>query len=239
MAAVHQLHMASFKLAGEYNPPSFEDTRADLFAYLVIAASGDVVLVDTGIGAGNPFIEQRFEPERNDIGSALARFDVAPRDVRAIVNSHLHFDHCGNNACFPHAEVFVQAAELDIAREQGRRYTVPEWFDHPHARLSPVRGDREIMPGMRLLATPGHTPGHQSVLVDGDQGIVIIAAQAAFTADEFLRGGDPETQAHDGLSAAYVDSIGRLKSIACQRVLFSHDRRSLGRGGDGTEFLEE
>lgn len=231
MTVVRRLQVASFKLAGEYNPPTFEETRADLFAFLVVTTAGDVVLVDTGIGEGNRFIDDRFEPARRDVIAELARFGVAPVDVRAIVNSHLHFDHCGNNARFPQAEVFVQLAELEIARRLERRYTVPEWFDYAGARLTAVTGDREMVPGVALLAAPGHTPGHQSVLVDADEGTVLIAAQAAFTADEFRRGGDPEIQAHEGLAEDYTASIARLRLLGADAVLFSHDPVVLQGGG--------
>ena len=145
-------------------------------------------------------------------------------DVNLIVNSHLHFDHCGNNQLFPNAEIFVQSDELSIARTSG--YTVRKWFDYEGARLNSVSGDMEISAGIRLIQSPGHTPGHQSVLVETVEGKVLIAAQAAYTAEEFRRGGDPADQAHEGLEEPYLQSISRLKSMAPQEVYFSHDDAS-------------
>ena len=223
--SVERLHMASFRLDGRFNPPTYADARMNLYAYLVTAGS-DVVLIDTGIGAGNAYIDQHFEPQRTSVTDALARVDREVTDVGLVVNSHLHFDHCGNNRLFPHAEFYVQEQELATARELGRRYTVPAWFDFAGARIRAVNGDYALLPGIKLLACPGHTPGHQAVLIETGDARILVAAQAAFSADEFVRGGDPKEQAHEGMTHSYVETIARLKSFAADRVCFSHDARS-------------
>ena len=215
--------MASVNLAGQFNPPTFLDTRIEVYAYLVITET-DVLLIDTGVGEGNDYIERTFEPHRRLIGEELARFGLETADVNLLVNSHLHFDHCGNNRLFPDAEVFVQVDELSAARTT--RYTVTEWFDYVGARISPVSGNMEIGEGITLLSSPGHTLGHQSVLIESVGGNVLVAAQAAFTVDEYQRGGDT-AQAHEGLEAQYLRSISELKSVAVDRVYFSHDDRTV------------
>lgn len=118
----------------------------------------------------------------------------------------------------------MQAEELFIARKLKTRYTVPGWFDYEGARLTPVSGDREICRGVTVIATPGHTPGHQSVLVELETARHLVAAQAAFTVDEFERGGDPDVQAHEGFAAEYMASIARLKTLDAESICFSHDR---------------
>jgi N-acyl homoserine lactone hydrolase len=80
----------------------------------------------------------------------------------------------------------------------------------------------EIAAGVKLLSSPGHTPGHQSVLIETDSGNVLVAAQAAYTAEEYRQGGDV-TQAHEGLEERYLQTISQLKSVAAQEVYFSHD----------------
>ena len=212
--------MASVNLQGQFNPPTYLDTRIDVYAYLVIMGSS-VLLLDTGVGQGNEYIERTFRPRRTPIAEELARFGLETTDVNLLVNSHLHFDHCGNNQLFPNAEIFVQSNELLIAHTPN--YTVGEWFDYEGARMNTVSGDKEISAGIRLLSSPGHTPGHQSVLVETVNGNVLIAAQAAYTADEYRRGGDPVDQAHKGLEEQYLQSISHLKSVAAEEVYFSHD----------------
>lgn len=229
--SVHRLHLATYKLAGEFNPPGYLDSRISIYGYLIVTDAGPL-LVDTGIGEGNEYIDDTFEPARTSLREELARFDARPEDIGLIVNSHLHFDHCGNNRMFPDATVCVQARELATARALRTRYTVPWWFDYEGARIREVDGDGELVPGVRLIASPGHTPGHQSVLVDTGGRLVLVAAQASFTAEEYLRGGDPADQAHSGLDAAYVDSIVRLKAMGADETCFSHDARTVTGSGE-------
>ncbi len=220
VAQVHRLELASVTQQGKYNPPSFKDARIPFCAYLIVANS-EIVLVDTGVGEGNRYIDRTFLPERTPLPEALAPFGLSPGDVTILVNSHLHFDHCGNNAQFAHAPVFVQEAELAAAREPN--YTVRECFDFEGAQLHPVRGDLLIHADIQLLSTPGHTPGHQSVLVTTGAGPTLIAAQAAYNRSEFARGGNSDVQAHEGFGAAYEASLERLQGIEATDVLLSHD----------------
>lgn len=212
-ATIHRLHMASTR---------YLDGRIDVYAYLIVTDT-DFVLIDTGVGEGNRYIDKHFEPRITPVADTLQRHGVRPEDITLLVNSHLHFDHCGNNRLFPNAEIHVQSAELEVARGEG--YTVQAWFDYKGARLNPVDGDADLCRGIKLIATPGHTPGHQSVLVDCDQGPYLVVAQAAYTIDEYNRGGDPVEQAHPGLERQYVETIASLKQIQAARLFLSHDAR--------------
>ena len=196
-----------------------------LYAYLIKTNSMNL-LVDTGVGSGHEYIDQSFNPTRHSVADALGTQGLKPRDITGVINSHLHFDHCGNNALFPQADIFVQAAELEAARH--RQYTVRPWFDYAEARLQPVNGAHSLRDNVQLIAAPGHTPGHQAVLVQTDNGSELIAAQAAFTLDEYAAGGYPDSQAHEGLQEVYCASIERLKALQAQRTYFSHDHRTLG-----------
>jgi N-acyl homoserine lactone hydrolase len=213
--------MASVNLSGQFNPPSFQDTRIEVYAYLVVTST-DVLLIDTGVGEGNEHVERRFEPRRNRLEDQLKRFGVEIGDINLLVNSHLHFDHCGNNRLFPNVETFIQADELAVARSG--KYTVVDWFDYPDARINSVAGEMTLCSGISLLATPGHTPGHQSVLVETASGPVLIAAQAAYKAQEYSLGGDV-VQAHGGLEEQYLQTISRLKLLSPTAVYFSHDKQ--------------
>jgi glyoxylase-like metal-dependent hydrolase (beta-lactamase superfamily II) len=173
-----------------------------------------IVLVDTGIGSGNEWIDENYQPRSRAIRDALAAAALDADVVRAVVNTHLHFDHSGQNAALPGVPIFVQQAEWDVAWDEG--YTITEWLDFEGARYERVRGDVEIAPGIRLVATPGHTPGHQSVTVDTDDGLVLIAGQAAQDAREFA------TKEADA-------SLTRLRELNAAFVHFSHDRAVLKR----------
>ena len=195
---------ASHPLAGQDGP---------VLAFAIRHPDG-IVLVDTGIGEGNEWIEANYRPRSRDVREALGGAKFDPDGVRAIVNSHLHFDHCGQNRAFPGVPIHVQQAELDLALREG--HTIVEWVDFPDERYEAVEGDREIVDGISVLATPGHTPGHQSVTVRTSDGLVLIVGQAAEDARSFATGpADP--------------SIQRLRELNADRIHFSHDMAVLGR----------
>ena len=195
---------ASHPLAGQDGP---------VLAFAIRHPDG-IVLVDTGIGDGNAWIETNYRPRSRDIREALAGAKLDPDQVRVIVNSHLHFDHCGQNRTFPGVPIHVQQNELDLALREG--HTIVEWVDFPDARYEAVDGDREIVEGVSVLATPGHTPGHQSVTVRTGDGLVVIIAQAAQDARAFATG---EADA----------SVRRLRELNADRIHFSHDHAVLRR----------
>jgi N-acyl homoserine lactone hydrolase len=113
---------------------------------------------------------------------AMAEHDLSPADVRIVINTHLHFDHCGQNAVFKHAPFYIQRPELDRARRE--ETVAAQWFDFAGARFELVDGDSEIAEGVRVVATPGHTVGHQSVVVDTADGGAVMIGDAAYTAEK-------------------------------------------------------
>jgi glyoxylase-like metal-dependent hydrolase (beta-lactamase superfamily II) len=119
--------------------------------------------------------------------------------------------------------IHVQSAEWELAHTTD--HTILEWIDAPEATYLLVDGDHEITRQIRLVATPGHTRGHQSLVVDTPDGPVVLAGQACYTAGEWE--GDPDalegrTNAPD--QAAYDLSIQRLRDLGPMCVYFGHDR---------------
>src|SRR5918912_4591547 len=110
------------------------------------------VLVDTGLTELHPAVAD-MDPRLIPL-SEQADFDVAGIDV--VVNTHLHFDHCGGNHLFAGRPIYVQRRELDDARSQDD-YTIREWVDAPGVRYVPVDGELDLLPGLRLVPAPGHT----------------------------------------------------------------------------------
>ena len=181
-----------------------------------------IVLVDSGIGFGNEWIEESYQPRSRPIHEALKAAALDADFVRTMINTHLHFDHSGQNAAFPGVPIFVQQSEWDVAWDEG--YTITEWLDFEGARYERVRGDVEIVPGIRLLATPGHTPGHQSVSVETDDGLVLIVGQAAQDARDFANSAGDEIRTHEA-----VATLARLRALNATRIHFSHDRAVLNK----------
>src|SRR5439155_19382146 len=94
----------------------------------------------------------------------LAEHELSPADVKIVINSHLHFDHCGQNAIFKHAPFYIQRSELERARKHEK--TTSEWFDSAGARFELLDGEAQIAEGVRGVPTPGRTTGQQTVFLD-------------------------------------------------------------------------
>ena len=187
---------------------------------------GGIFLFDTGFGFGNQELDDMYHPVRRPVGEVLYDAGIDLRDVTALANCHLHADHAGQNGAFRGlpAQIHVQSAEWEIAHTTD--HTILEWIDAPgkEAYLL-VDGDHEITPEIRIVATPGHTKGHQSIAVTTDRGTVVLVGQACYTAGEWE--GDPDalegrSGAPDG--KAYDRSIERLKELEPRVVYFAHDR---------------
>jgi N-acyl homoserine lactone hydrolase len=137
------------------------------------------VLVDTGMTELHPAVAD-MDPRLTPL-CAQADFDLASIDV--VVNTHLHFDHCGGNRLFTGKSIYVQGAELDDARSQVD-YTIPEWVDAPDVQYVPVDGEFELLPGLRLVPAPGHTRGSQLVVVEtSGRPFVVCGDTAVFSSD--------------------------------------------------------
>jgi len=190
-----------------------------VFGYLISHPSGPI-LVDTGVGLGNSFIEQLYSPVHHSLDAALAERGTEPEAIRLVVSSHLHFDHCGQSNRFVGASIVVQREELEAAHEP--HYTVPEWAEPPGMTMRVVTGAYELAPGVNILPTPGHTPGHQAVVVEGDGGSTVIAGQAAWNVEAFEAGelGDEGWDQEAGRV-----SIRRMKELHPIRVVLAHDER--------------
>jgi N-acyl homoserine lactone hydrolase len=158
-------------------------------------------------------IDRLYQPTRRDIVAALAQNNgIEPRDIDAIVITHLHFDHVGGAQFFAGTPIYVQRAEWEAA--QAPKYTIPEWLDFPAANWRLLDGDAELAPGLRVISTPGHTPGHQAVAVSVPAGTVLLAGQALETLKDWeaMLGAD-----------APDETARKLHDLDAVAVLFSHD----------------
>jgi N-acyl homoserine lactone hydrolase len=194
--------------------------RWPVHGFVVIHPS-DAVLVDTGVGGPDEWLSD-WRVVNRSAADALAELDMSPADIGLVINTHLHFDHCGQNAVFGHAPFYVQRSELDRARRESPELS--GWFDFMNARFELLDGDAEVLPGLSVITTPGHTVGHQSVLVSsGDGGPDLLIGDAAYTPRQYQRPAAdklPTGQAAD--LAAWRDSVQRLRSMTGARVHFCH-----------------
>lgn len=145
------------------------------------------ILVDTGIHDPK-WVHETISPCRQEhdeeIVSALKEGPGwHPEEVDLVINTHLHYDHCGNNRLFPNAKLIVQEKEWQAAHHpipSQREIYLNELYDEvDYFAWQFVHGEEEILPGIKVFLTPGHSEGHQSVLVKTEQGNLCISADVA------------------------------------------------------------
>ncbi len=157
--------------------------RWPVFVHTLDHADG-LVLVDTGMIDSTPELDEEWGPTPHPLPDELVA------RVAVVVNTHLHFDHCGGNRRFPGVPIHVQRRELADARTE-EDYTIREWVDFPDATYVEHEGEAEILPGVRLLPAPGHTEGHQVVLVETEEGPVVLGGDVGYSFRELGRGDTP------------------------------------------------
>ena len=172
LSDVRPIHVADVIVEGEPWPGHLH----------VIEHPDGRILVDTGMIGSTPELDEEWHP-------TIYPERIPREGIVAVVNTHLHFDHCGGNRLVPGVPIYVQRGELEAAREPD--YTVPEWVEFEGADYRELDGEAEILPGVRVLPTPGHTPCHQSVLVDTDEGLVVVAGDVAYRWEDFDAAGGP------------------------------------------------
>jgi glyoxylase-like metal-dependent hydrolase (beta-lactamase superfamily II) len=171
--------------------PADERNRIQLgMRTLLIEHASGLVLIDTGAGnkENDKFkdiygIENEGSNGRTSLEDGLAQLGVTPGDISIVINTHLHFDHAGGNTyideagnvepSFPKARYIVKRGEYDYAMHPNER-TAASYFERnflPVVRDSKfefVVREKEIVKGIRVVPTPGHTPFHQSVLIESE-----------------------------------------------------------------------
>ena len=168
--------------------PADERNRIQLgMRCLLIEHDLGLVLIDTGAGNKESAkfyeiygVENAGSPTALEDGIRAAGF--APDDVKFVINSHLHFDHAGGNTTrdgdrvnpsFRNARYMMQRGEYEYATHTNER-TAASYFPHNFVPLVEaglvdfIDGDREILPGISSVLTPGHTPNHQGLLIESD-----------------------------------------------------------------------
>lgn len=156
---------------------------------------------------------------RERVDAQLALLGLRPTDLDLVINTHFHFDHAGGNPLFGGVPIAAQESELMVAQESDDY--LPIW-DTPALQFQPVRGNWSPLPGVEMLLTPGHTPGHQSMLVRLERQPWLFTWDAVYTEEHWREG---KLGAATDVTAARA-SISRLHQIAEMedaKLVFGHD----------------
>lgn len=192
-------------------------TPTPVYAFLIDHHEGPV-LVDTGVGLGHADIVRLFSPVHHSLDDALATLGTSVDDITLVVNTHLHFDHCGNNHRFTNAFLVAQRRERALV---GKGYTVPEWADPPDARWREIDGGATLRDGLEVIPTPGHTPGHQSIVVRTSDRTEVVCGQTLYDPSELEGEQSIEPLSMDEQTQTR-DSARLIKSLDPDVVYFSH-----------------
>lgn len=200
----------------------------------LLQVDGKNILFDTGLPdfcVDNPrALADEGEPDPPDMApdmrqqdtilGQLALLGLAPGDLHLVVNSHLHFDHCGGNQRLTACPILVDAQELETARATEGYLPV---FEGPGVQFQTFTGDYELASNVQLLATPGHTPGHHSLLVRLPQSRpLLLTVDAVYTQALWQRNALGACANKDDARR----SMDRLRQIAQEigaQVIFGHD----------------
>lgn len=170
---------------------------------LLVRRGSDVLLIETGMGNkhGPQVREKIFPGDYGYLLESLAGIGLAPEDVTAVANTHLHADHCGWNTVrrgeavvptFPRARYFIAAGEYETAmhpNERTRGTYFAENFEPLAAtgQLELIDGEREILPGVHFVPAPGHTADHAMLVMSSGGETAIYTGDLAHHAVQFER----------------------------------------------------
>lgn len=203
----------------------FPDGRlVPLVAYLLHTSDHRRILIDTGLRQEH-IIPQITIMQFSTIVEELQKIKVRPEDIDILITSHLDRDHTGFHASFPNATIVIQQACYDSREDERFQITSDQW-DQPFERFQLVQGDVELLPGLQLLLTPGHKPGHQSVLVRlPESGSVLLAIDAIPDVSYYRRDREmgPMDQGDLALVQASTTKLIEIAEREQAQVIFGHD----------------
>lgn len=202
--------------------------------YLVEHDDGSRTLIDTGMHpvhveepghtfGGSP-LEDTITPimrSEDRVERRLGELGLGVADVTRVVNTHLHFDHCGQNFLFDDVPILVQRAAYEPAVAEAGY--AREFVDRPGLRYELLDGDAEPAPGLHLVVAPGHAAGFQAVLVQLPRTGAVLVCGDAIAVREQLETENWQACADPVAGAA---SAARLKRVAQETgalLVFGHD----------------
>jgi glyoxylase-like metal-dependent hydrolase (beta-lactamase superfamily II) len=212
---------------------------------LLVETPDALVLIETGLGnkENEKFIdiygvENAGRGGRTALEDGLASLGIRPEDISLVINTHLHFDHGGGNTfrdeagvirpTFPNARYVVQRGEFDYATHTNER-TAASYFNpnfvplRDAGLLDLIEGEREIVEGIRVIASPGHVPFHQSVVLESEGETALFLADVMPTSAHVPL---PWIMGYDVEPLVTLESKRRILAQAAERewlMIFEHD----------------
>ncbi|MCK4443124.1 MAG: N-acyl homoserine lactonase family protein [Thermoplasmata archaeon] len=191
---------------------------------LLIVTDGEYILVDTGFGVPPKRVSKFYTLDKSvNITSSLRANDFSVDDISMVISTHLHLDHIGNNALFKNARFLAQKKEIKYASKP-HRFQKQAYLEESlkAATYRPISGKKEIVEGVWVIPTPGHTPGHQSVVVKGRKKYVYCGDVCPLKENYEMR--NIVGVLHDPVQA--LKSIDKLRELGGFPI-YSHDNEQM------------
>ncbi len=230
--AVQRLYLMQVGSMPEYQIP--------IVCYLVQTGDGQHILIDSGLPEIIPDDASEFV-NGQDVIEQLASIGLKPDDIDTVISTHYDGDHAGRHAAFTQAQYVVQRVHHADAATNPRYADIRPQWDQPIERIRLVDGDTELLPGLKLIETSGHVPGHQSVLLRLPKtGAILLTIDAVpfaggFTRDETDDGGNPDAQA---IRASTIKLLDLVEREHIGLVIFGHDHEQWATLKKAPEFYE-
>lgn len=213
--------------------PDIPDGRIEMPVFTYLVEGGErLLLVDTGMAWSERASKYHHpgsrQPKGHSIIERLAQAGYQPEDVGIVVLTHMHWDHMYYLDQFKNAQIIVNETEYRFALDPiplyYKSYEHPKLYENAEEKIirpfegleiTTVKGETEIMPGVRVFETPGHSPGHQSVEVDTKEGSYICCGDSIFILDNITP--IPQIAYDITPPGRYADIVATWKSIELQK----------------------
>jgi N-acyl homoserine lactone hydrolase len=225
--AVQRLYLMQLSMT---NIPIAPDRTLSMVngCYLIETSDGKHILIDSGMPADmqSPQKSPPVEQSKSVI-EHLADLHLRPDMIDIVISSHFDIDHIGYHDSFTQSEFIVQREHYELARSGHPRFAVGrEHWDHPALQYRLIEGDTELLPGLTLIETSGHAPGHQSVLVHLPQtGPMLLTIDAVLLQSMFIpdRHATPNDDNEEKLRASTLKLLDLVEREKVTLVIFGHD----------------
>ena len=230
--AVQRLYLMQVGDMPEYQIP--------IVCYLVQTGDGKNILIDTGLPEVMPEEEKDFV-NGQDVIQQLASLGLKPDDIDTVISTHYDIDHAGRHAAFTKAQYIVQRGHHADAATNPRFAPLRSQWDQPMEHIRLVDGDTQLLPGLDLIETSGHVPGHQSVLVRLPKtGAILLTVDAVSFGEGFTRdakddGSNPDAAA---IRASTIKLLDLVEREHIGLVIFGHDTEQWKTLKKAPEFYE-
>jgi N-acyl homoserine lactone hydrolase len=215
--ALKRLYLMQVGIMPEYQIP--------IVCYLAQTSDGKNILIDSGLPEIIPEDASEFE-NGQDVIAQLASLGLQPDDIDTVISTHYDGDHAGRHAAFTKAHYVVQRVHHVDAASNPRYASIRPQWDQSMERIRLVDGDTELLPGLELIETSGHVPGHQSVLVRlPTTGTILLTIDAVPFGEGFTRDApdDGSTADDEAIRASTIKLLDLVEREQIGLVIFGHD----------------